>query len=162
MAPLAEMNDCMSLPATAIPAEKVLNYTGGILYLEVLELKEEIATEKEELDYLHNQTNETLKTRNSLREQNKRNKSINDLYSELEELRQLLEDLDEDIEMKAFETKTVKAYSDDLRLEIENTIRKTSEEKRPNRRGSMTRRSSRYFRHQKRRQSAPLVSAPSA
>eukprot|EP00546_Thalassionema_frauenfeldii_P010248 CAMPEP_0178925516 /NCGR_PEP_ID=MMETSP0786-20121207/17957_1 /TAXON_ID=186022 /ORGANISM="Thalassionema frauenfeldii, Strain CCMP 1798" /LENGTH=162 /DNA_ID=CAMNT_0020600409 /DNA_START=533 /DNA_END=1021 /DNA_ORIENTATION=- len=162
MAPLAEMTDCMNLPATALPAEKELMCKGGILYLEVLELKEEIAVEKEELDYLHNQMNEALKTRNGLREQNKAKKSINDLYSELEELRQLLEDLDEDIEMKIFETKTVKVYSEDLRREIKNTLRKASEEKRPSRRASMTRRSSRYFRHQKRRQSAPLVSAPSA
>lgn len=163
MAPLAELNDeCMNLSSASISPSKALDTNkGGILYLEVLELKEEIALEKEDLDYLHQQSNETLKNRNALHKENRKIKSISELELEIEELQQLCEDLDEEIEMHVFETKMIEAHNDELKRQIEAKLRQPSEP-RPSRRSSMIRRTSRYLRHQKRRQSAPLVTAPSA
>eukprot|EP00547_Thalassionema_nitzschioides_P003934 CAMPEP_0194201194 /NCGR_PEP_ID=MMETSP0156-20130528/1531_1 /TAXON_ID=33649 /ORGANISM="Thalassionema nitzschioides, Strain L26-B" /LENGTH=161 /DNA_ID=CAMNT_0038926325 /DNA_START=66 /DNA_END=551 /DNA_ORIENTATION=+ len=161
MSPLHDMKNCTDLPNTTVPPTKTICNRGGILFLEVLELKEELCVEREELDYLEQQSAGVLKVRNALHQQNKEKKSITELYSEIEELEQLIEDLDEDLEIRSFETKMVNSHNDEMKRRIQNLLRKPTEPK-PERRGSMVRRTSRYLRHQKRRNTAPLVIAPSA
>lgn len=111
-----ELDDISS---SCIPeSSKVLDKPGGILFLEVLELKEELAMEKEELDYLHKQMRKIIETRNELRSKKREMKGDVILQFAVHQLQQLCQELDEEIDMHICETEMVQALSHELQQEL--------------------------------------------
>lgn len=107
---------------------------GGILLLEVVELKEELATEKQELDHLHQLCNKSKKTTSHLRKNIRQNSleslservlKVQNVHLDLEELQSFYDDLQESIEIFSLETQMMEEQNSNLR----NQIKKLEEEK---------------------------------
>mmetsp|Transcript_10927 Transcript_10927/g.16107 ORF Transcript_10927/g.16107 Transcript_10927/m.16107 type:complete len:172 (-) Transcript_10927:40-555(-) len=137
--------------------------SGGILMLELIELKEELAQEREELDYLRQQHLDEKIKHDSLAQKVTRQSARRSLYWELMELQYTFDDLNQTIGMYGLEIEILNVENKKLEQRIihENnhgkgmrpTLSKTrSLRMLPNKR------SSRSLRHQKRRETAPLVS----
>lgn len=127
---------------------------GGILMLELIELKEELAQEKEELDYLRQQVVEEERKRDELKHQADEEAKIKSLCSELVELSHVYEDLEDSIGILDLEMQML----DDESWTLQQHINVENNKERGGRPTMIKQRSSRSLRHQKRRSTAPLSS----
>jgi len=145
-------NDDLSRQSSFRSLDTSASSCGGILMLELIELKEELAQEKEELDYLRQQVVEAEMRRDELKRQADEEAKIKSLCLELMDLSYVYDDLNDSIGMLNLDMEVLdeESWKVQQHTNVENT-----KGKRP----SMTKqRSSRRIRHEKRRSTAPLSS----
>lgn len=154
--------------ATAAPSQRCLsdqetqlNHLGGILFLELIELKEELCFEKQELDHLKKQRSEVQQAKNDISGQvnlyqQVKEANLGATLHEIKGMRQQRDDLDEEIEMLSSETEFIETQNSELIEKIEKLLEServqdifTTREKNQQRKAD-SQKSSRYLRRQKR------------
>lgn len=131
--------------------EEEEDLSDGILFLEILEMKERLCLERQELDNLTLECEELEHTRkhmNRLKEMEELKKA----KLEFRELQLTYHDLDESMDMLSLETELIKNEQSSLTelLKRRNSIQAKKEEARD----TLKKQTSRFIRHQKRRNSA--------
>mmetsp|Transcript_13757 Transcript_13757/g.20968 ORF Transcript_13757/g.20968 Transcript_13757/m.20968 type:complete len:201 (+) Transcript_13757:90-692(+) len=141
--------------------ETELNHLGGILYLELIELKEELCFEKQELDHLKKQRSEVQQARNDISEQinlyqQVKEADVRTTLHEIKGMRQRRDDLDEETEMLSSETEFIGTQNDELIQKIEKLLESEKVQDifttraKDQKRQATSQKSSRYLRRQKR------------
>lgn len=151
MIALKQITPC---PSSVYPADSESS-AGGIIFLEVVEMKEEICFEKQELDYLYQEQRQEQRSRDMLHHALQ---EADELLVSLKEMQDMYNDLEEEIEMLASETAFIDAKNSELKEEIQRLLVEKGESQ-PQRRSSVAtppsqsehRKTCRYLRHQKRR-----------
>lgn len=157
-----------SSPPTDVSSLNHFHNSGGILFLELVELKEELCIEKQELDYLEQQRTQLEASIKSLSHQVEKADTILNMQIAFKELQQVLDEIEEETDMLTLEISVIESNNLELKDQIQQLLIMEKDEDKRERRSSRKiendevdlaskqdekpkRRSSRYLRHQRRR-----------